>query len=170
MGAFGATGGKPVWTPPDNGSAIVMGSGNIADQVMVHDIRFEGDWDPATETGDRGQTPFTTTSHAAANLHFVVYNCEFDGLARIYLAGEIGATVQKTWAMVDCDITNWSDYGVFSSIGIPNYDPERRLAIVGCAIHQNPDACVNAQGKDGLGNDHGPVPLGGCHECDRLDL
>lgn len=158
LGSFGA-GPKPVLkaaiaAPSANSATIIdFRNANTVTDTAVHGLRFEGDWDAATETGDPRTTPFLVNTHNSGGWNLLIYQCEFDGLSS--LSPSTGADIPYTSAVVDCDITNWQDYGV--RVGGQAYNPSSRFALVGCSIHQKQDACKGDHGgKIGLGNDHGP--------------
>lgn len=160
IGSFGA-GPKPVLTPPppassDNTANIfVFRNGNQVADSAFYGLRFQGEWDAATETGDpRGRGIFYST-HNGIDFTSLVYQCEFDGMGA-QLFSPPTSTRDHTIGCVDCDVTNWQDYGVWFGSGLPNYRENTRFALVGCAVHQKQNACRGGQGKIGLSNAHGP--------------
>lgn len=158
LGSFG-TGPKPVLqaavAAPSMNSATILDfrNANSVTDSAFYGLRFEGDWDAATETGDPRTTPMLVNTHNTNGWNLLVYQCEFDGVSSV--SPSTGADVAYTSAMVDCDITNWQDYGI--RVGGQVYNPSSRFALVGCSIHQKENACKGDHGgKIGLGNDHGP--------------
>lgn len=157
LGAFGS-GAKPVLQPPAIGPSINSAAilefrnGNGVSDSTIYGLRFQGDWDAARETGDPRTSPMLVNTHNTDGWNLLTYQCEFDGCAG--LSPATGANISYTSAVVDCDITNWQDYGI--RIGGFAYNPNSRFALVGSALHQKQDACKGGHGKVGLGNDHGP--------------
>lgn len=160
IGAFGS-GPKPVLRPPvpaasDNSSAcLTFKNGNLVVDSAFYGLRFEGEWDAATETGDPRGTAIFYATHNAVEFNSMIYQCEFDGLGAQYLSPL--SSYDHIIGVADCNVTNWQDYGFFVGSGVPSYLPGRRFALVGTAIHQKQNACRGGQGKIGLGNDHGPL-------------
>lgn len=158
VGSFG-TGPKPVLLPPQAGPGVNSSTifsfrnGNGVLHSAFYGLRFQGEWDAATETGDpRGSAIFYSTHNAADGWTSLIYQCEFSGLGALDPSqSEVDAF---TSGVVDCDITNWQDYGM--RIGGQFYRKGQRFALVGSALHQKQDACDGGHGKIGLGNDHGP--------------
>lgn len=157
IGAFGP-GAKPVWQPVDN--YCVGGAFNRVhpESFLVWGIRFQGEWDASRETGN-GRSKGVTLDHINNDnqtpFHATLYDCELDGLES-YIATAGTQKAASTTAIVDCDITNWRDYG----IGQFTAPSGTKMAIVGCAVHQKENACFGEQGKIGLSNDHGPFRIG----------
>ncbi len=160
VGSFGA-GAKPVLVPPpvpaNYNTAVIfgLGNGNTVIDSVFYGLRFQGDWDAARETGDPRGSGINYTAHNTVPFHALTYQCEFDGMGSQYY--DALNDNDHLMASVDCDYTNWRDYGVWFGAGLVNYLDNKRMALVGCAVHQKQNACRNGQGKIGLGNDHGPL-------------
>lgn len=161
IGAFGS-GAKPVlrFVEPSPGADIApvftFRTGNQVADSVFYSLRFEGEWDAATETGDPRGRAINYATHNSIAFNTLIYQCEADGMgAGFFLQAGTGQPYTK--AIVDCDVTNWQDYGVWFGLGVSNYNPDTRGALVGCSVHQKQDACRGGQGKIGLGNDHGPL-------------
>jgi len=164
VGAFGPEAdGKPILATTSGGTHFGAAGFSIVGLPLVikyHGLRFQGEWDAAKETGDWRHVGVSYDGYnRATGWNSLFYQCEFDGIAAL---GPFQRETEFTSAVVDCDITNWQDYGiaVFSVYDTNN----QRIALVGNSIHQKENAARNAQGKNGLGNDHGPVRIAAINE------
>ena len=160
VGSFGA-GAKPVLLPPNAApgtntvSCFLFKNGNTVTDSVFYGLRFQGDWDAATETGDPRGQGIAFTTHNSVDFNALIYQCEFDGMGAQYL--DPLSSYPHLIAVVDCDVTNWQDYGLFVGSGLANYLPGKRFALVGTTVHQKIHACRGGQGKIGLTNAHGPL-------------
>lgn len=163
IGVFGS-GPKPVWRAGSSACIIASGTSALPSDIMIWGIRFEGEWDAAKETGEgRGQAILTDGLSPVAYFSLVTYQCEIDGLSGYFPHSRLTADGNGYRnAIVDCDITNWRDYGVAQFDGTSGLSSH--IAIVGTAIHQKENACRNGQGKNGLGNDHNPIRISGVRQ------
>lgn len=126
--------------------------------MIVTNQDWEGGYDAATETGRR--------TSPLSNLGIYVFKMV---LHRVRVSGHssLNHTAQPDILRVfsDCDVTNWQDYGVYGGDG-----SQQRLAIIGCDIHQKPDALTGTSHGVGnsnfanLTNRHGPIRHGTCRD------
>lgn len=137
------------------------GSGENEIDFVWTDIRFEGPWDAADETGALvdlfyGNTQFDTATTGLPS--YIFYNnCEADGFSKFI---EIGSrAVCQNAFYSDFNITNWHDYGS-RSIG-------RRNVFIGCKFNQKQTA-LSGGPKDTQHNNHtcwrgsGKLIIDGC--------
>ena len=158
LGAFGA-GAKPILRrtnlPSNAGVSSILSfrNGNQVQDSMFYGLRFEGEWDATKEVGDPRLNAVSHDAHNSVAHTSTFFQCEFSGLS-LYLFSDWSGGY--THSVVDCDITNWPDYGILTGKGY--HHPDQRLAIVGSAIHQSQDACKGSYGKHarGICNQHGP--------------
>lgn len=129
----------------------------VAD-LSIHGVRFEGGWDSTTETGNAQSLFWQGGEGANCPDYFQLFDCEMSGFA-------INLRTHPDWPLTfvsDCLITNWQDYGVFST-----YDT---MAIIGTRIMQDVNALsggnktatdVTAVSTAKRWNQHGPIRLSG---------
>ncbi len=152
VGAWGS-GAKPVLVPRRSGFLFEVKNTNPVTQFTIADIRFQGGWDAASETGLPGNTPFYWLENLTDCL-YTVSRCEFDGMENVWFSTRDSAGIV---IVADCVATNWRDYGTYIH-GSPN----QRFALIGSRFQQNVDAQngnVDGAGKNGFYNDHGPVRI-----------
>ena len=150
IGAWGS-GAKPVIVPRRSGFLYEFKNANPVTHFTVADIRFQGGWDAASETGIPGQAPFYWLENQT-DCQYTISRCEFDGFDNIWLGvGDSSGVV----VVADCVATNWRDYG-----GYIHSCPNQRFALIGSRFQQNVDAQNGPPppwGKNGFYNDHGPL-------------
>lgn len=158
LGAFGS-GPPPILRrtnlPTNAGVTSILSfrNRNQVQDTVFYGLRFEGEWDATKEVGDPRLHAVNHDTHNSIAHTSMFFQCEFSGLSLYLFTDWSGG---YTHGVVDCDITNWPDYGILTGKGY--YHPHQRLAIVGSAIHQSQDACKGAYGKHarGICNQHGP--------------
>ena len=153
ISAFG-TGANPIWTLPSvtQDTAISFGSGNLVSDFMIAGIDFVGPWDAATQSGFPDFTPFFTATHnTATSPSMGALKCNFDGCQSVRSSSNEPDTV---FMVGDSYITNWQDYGSFQQ----SFEgATSRVYFRGCAVQQDPDACVNNNNRTTyIQNNHGP--------------
>lgn len=158
IGAFGV-GAKPIWQPDPavTGQVCLNASfGHSCPEATIWGIRFEGDWDATKEVGDPDQEGIMFYGFNTVSFVNTIYQCEFDGFSKQrphYWEPTSGRT-----AVVECDIGNFRDYGMFSEGA--SYNVNHFIAIIGSTIHSAENACVGNYGKIGLSNEHNPFRYG----------
>lgn len=152
IGAFGP-GAKPVLVPRARESVLRFDNGSAQEQFKLHDIRLQGRWNAATETGFRDYNPLRFREKpGGAICEFV--GVEIDGFDTVESSMQGGA-----WLFADGDIGNWANYGSFFN---SSQSADFRLAFFGCRIAQHVDA-LNGGDKNGAHNNHACLRMGTPH-------
>lgn len=141
---------KPVVSGYTNeGNFIVRDYNTSKSERVVFGLRFEGDWDAATETGLR-IIPFGTFNVTSSSYLAMQHRCEFDGMR--YVGPYIGAETDAIFNVhSELTVTNWQDYGLHGG-----NDITCRTAVIACSVAQHPDALSGGSKDDGFYNNHGP--------------
>jgi hypothetical protein len=153
IGAFG-TGLRPELRSL-SGRAMFEIRGSFDGTVTVQGLDLRGPWDAAAETGAR----IDGLRIDQGNRRTVILDdCTFSGFGTgILITGSRDSPDEGLFAVHDCAITNWGNYGLLASPDLRNH-----IAILGSAIYQHPQAMQGGQGKDGFShNEHGPVRIAG---------
>ena len=153
--AWGA-GARPIVRPPRNGTAIEISQSTPALHRTVAGIDFRGDWDPTTEVGGFLNKAFDMFLSDANGMFTVFHDCRFSGLS------DVGVVTIKAVAYTsvfsDCIIENWSVIGCYGHAQNDGVNPISRIAFLGTAVQQHPDACHGTDGeRAGLSNQQGPI-------------
>jgi hypothetical protein len=158
LGAWGS-GNKPILQRTANGEIVQFLNASPVKDCMIYDVDFQGPWDSTTETGDPRNEPLYWLTHTGAtNPWYCVHRCDFSGFNKVKF-GNISVTSVMTTIWSETNVTNWRNYAMYGHASGVNGDG--RMAFIGCAFNQDPNACsgVNisgVEGKDGWSNDHGP--------------
>jgi hypothetical protein len=134
--------------------ALIFVNHRFEGDVVISGLALEGRWDSTTETGV--QSPGLMTEQRGVR-SVLADDCTFTGFgiscfARSAPEGERHPTL---FALHNCDITNWGDYGVFTGDNLDQF-----IAILGCAIHQDARAMMGGGNrKEGDTNQHGPLRI-----------
>ncbi len=135
-------------------NTIIKDEGADCVENVYIGLRMIGEWDPTSERG-RLWDPFYTDKDNDYNLahHLIMHHrCSYSGFEAIRSYNVSTKTGLAHYAMFsDTHITDWQDYGLFLKEDLPG-----SVAIVGCAIAQNPDA-LSGGAKNNMYNGHGPV-------------
>jgi len=165
LSAWGS-GPRPVLSAEGDRALIIVNHRFEGDTVL-RGIALRGDWDSTTETGTQIPGLMTEQTHDRSVL---VDDCTFSGFGiTFFVRRDVeGRNFRSLFALHNCDITNWGDYGVFVDLNLDQF-----IAILGCAIHQTPEALMGGGGsKSGDTNQHGPIRIahGGHTHISACDL
>lgn len=128
-------------------------------QLTLQGLDLAGPWDAVTETGAQGDRRIDGIRCAPGNgPALLLDDCRLDGFGNaVLIQGSPEANDPGFFTLHDCDITNWGDYGILASPNLGN-----AIALLGCAIHQHPQAMQGGHRKDRFShNEHGPVRMAG---------
>lgn len=117
-------------------------------ELVVYGIDFSGDWDSTTQLGYI-HLPFSINKGTYTGNYLTLFvQCSFSGFDTIQgpFMGNEGATLRE--ALFDCIVTNWQDYGLFTS-SMPN----NATYTIGCKIEQNVNALSGGK-KINMFNQH----------------
>ena len=143
------TGAKPIISPDSAYQGEIMEFW-VCDNVTVTGLDFSGVYD--TTTGLGAHPVCVRALYDCTDV--LVYDCDFSNIGvATYLDGE-SSTTAGTHMLVDCNISDWQNYGAFGSFG-------ELSCIVGNYIKQNINAVSGTEGKVGTTEpnypDHGCV-------------
>lgn len=154
IGAFG-TGSAPALRPIeyDTSDSIQWSSSGPETQITISGLKFEGFWDPTTETGSLGgSSPLNWKSRNTA-AKILVHDCEITNCETWEISCN---SVAQDVMIANCITRNWQQYGAHSY-----KNQAGKYAFLGCRAAQSPDA-LNGGPKKGLSNNHGPCRIENC--------
>lgn len=133
--------------------ALIRGPANLGRRICISGIDFKGEWDSATETG-RLRTPVELDQ---ASQPFLISRCRFSGMNQLSI--RTLRTHQILIMLYDCEVTDWSNYG------LTNFNSQdSKYVLVNCDIHCHEDALSGV--PQGTGSQE-PTQLGNRHGCFR---
>lgn len=146
---------QPVYADKSKSSIISITSGKDLKCVVMTGLRFESDWNPASETGSWGTGRGVDTSQFAINNGSVLFHdLEFEGQNISLLIGQrkSATAINNRFMVADVSITGWKDYGLFVFKA-----KEDLISVIGNKIAQNVDALNGGNKSVGFMNNHGPA-------------
>lgn len=142
---------KPVLKLAEGGFAMIWVNGPINTDVVLEDLRFEGDWDVLTEQGDRTLSIFLTTAN-----HYVLNRCEFSG-NRIDLYPRFEQDNARLFTN-ECIFADWAEYAILA--GSSSAEIVDTIAcFTGNRFAQNSNMLQGGSRSIGVGNSQGPARL-----------
>lgn len=155
FGAFGS-GARPILRPPFAETIFSMGQNAGIKDVSYESLDIRGRWDPTTESGSPEDKAFSVLGRNVVELTTTIHDCRFTGLSTIDVSSI--KALPFTSIVSDSVIEDWCLYGFFSNRQNDGVNDNSRIALIGTAIQQNPDACNGADtgGFHGIQNQNGP--------------
>jgi len=156
FGAFGS-GARPILRPPFAGAIFSIGQNGAIKHLVCEGLDIRGRWNPMTEAGSPQDRAFSTLGRSISEMTTVLHDCRFSGLGAVDISTL--KAVPFTSVVSDSVIEDWCLYGFFANRQNEGVNDNSRIALIGTAIQQNPDACKGADtgGFHGLQNQNGPV-------------
>lgn len=156
FGAWGS-GARPVLSPPRDGTLFHIDQNTPIKERIFNGLDLRGSWDPTRETGGN-DNPFGTLLSDAADMLHLVHDCRMSGFNSVNLS------TLKPQAFIsivnDSLIEDWYGYGYFAHNQNDGLNPNSRMALIGTAVQQNPDAANGNIGEGyglGMTTEQGPL-------------
>jgi hypothetical protein len=152
LSAWGA-GPRPI-IAAENDEALIIVNHRFEGDAVFRGLALQGGWDSTTETGTQVPGLMTEQTHDRTVL---ADDCTFSGFGITFFVrtpAERGRHA-SLFALHDCDITDWGDFGVYTGANLDQF-----IALLGCAIHQHPEAFMGGGGRrERDTNQHGPIRI-----------
>lgn len=117
--------------------------------LTLDNIRFQGPWDSATESGNPHISAIYTGGDKKPS-YIMVNGCEIDGFS-MGIASVQTANAKDVLIINNTDITNWRSIGIFE-------ENQGYTSVLGCRIAQDVNA-LSGGPRDGSHNEHGCIRI-----------
>ena len=156
FGAWGS-GARPIVRPPRDGIIFSFGQGVPVKERVFNGLDLRGSWDPTQETGGQ-DGPFNTILSDPADMLHLVHDCRLSGFDSVNLSTLKPQAFRSI--ISDSLIEDWYGYGFYANNQNDGVNDDSRMALIGTAIQQNPDACQGNIGEGyglGMTTEQGPL-------------
>jgi len=156
FGSWGS-GAKPVIRAPRDGTIFRFDQNTPVVERKFVGLDLRGSWDAAAEVGGL-EFPFDIGLSDPPDFIHLIHDCVLNGFESLRLATL--KNIPFLSVLSDSIVENWQYYGLYCATQFDGVNTGAKIAILGSAIQQHPDAC-DGNLSEGHGNarsnEHGPL-------------